>query len=167
MHLCREGLTGSKGLSKAFNLNMLYNCKMWETPSGTKWKLTCSCWAFYIPIAGPSCIPVAGPSVPIQERIDCQQRLEQGFQAWHNQQLQNHGEIVESQQVTRQQERYTDEEHQHAAHLAELGQLGEGQRERECLAHLAALSEQREKWFVFTHTRNHVLKIQFLSLSQA
>ena len=28
MHLLREGLTGSKGLSKAFNLDMLSNCKI-------------------------------------------------------------------------------------------------------------------------------------------
>ena len=28
MHLLREGLTGSKCLSKAFNLNMLYHCKI-------------------------------------------------------------------------------------------------------------------------------------------
>ena len=28
MHLLREGLTGSKGLSKAFNLDMLSDCKI-------------------------------------------------------------------------------------------------------------------------------------------
>ena len=49
-----------------------------------------------IPIAGPSCMPVAGPShisvagpsapsAPIQGRVDWRQRLEEGFQARHNQ----------------------------------------------------------------------------------
>ena len=28
MHLCREGLTGSKGLNKAFNPDMLFDCKI-------------------------------------------------------------------------------------------------------------------------------------------
>ena len=28
MHLYREGLTGSKGLNKAFNPDMLFNCKI-------------------------------------------------------------------------------------------------------------------------------------------
>ena len=28
MHLYMEGLTGSKGLNKAFNPNMLFNCKI-------------------------------------------------------------------------------------------------------------------------------------------
>ena len=28
MHLLRKGLTGNKGLSNAFNIDMLYNCKI-------------------------------------------------------------------------------------------------------------------------------------------
>ena len=46
-----------------------------------------------MPIAGPSHIPMAGPSAPFQGRVDWQHRLEQGFQARQNQQLQNHGHI--------------------------------------------------------------------------
>ena len=102
-----------------------------------------------MPIAGPSRIPMAAPSVPTQGRVDWQQRLEQGFQARHNQQLQNHSHIlpdqtsgvrIESQRSMAQWERYAEEERLHAAHLAELGWQHEEQREMECLAHLAQLA---------------------------
>ena len=103
-------------------------------------------------------MPIAGPSAPIQGRVDWKQRLEQSFQVQHNQQLQNHSHvlpdqthcvIIESQQVMGQQERYVEEEHSHAAHLAELYQQHEEQREREHLADLADVQrlhrEQRNR----------------------
>ena len=116
-----------------------------------------------MPIAGPSCIPIAGPShmpmaapsVPTQGRVDWQQRLEQGFQARQNQQLQNHGHILsdqtygvrmESQWSMAWWERYAEEEHLHAAYLAKLGCQCEEQREMEGLAHLAHLANVQRKY---------------------
>jgi hypothetical protein len=70
---------------------------------------------------------VAGPST--EGRVDWQGRLEQDFQARHNQRLRNHGRplqdqnpgvFIAPQQFAGQQERYVEEERQHAAHLAEL-----------------------------------------------
>ena len=81
--------------------------------------------------AGLSHIPMAEPSAPFQGRVDWKQRLEQGFQARYNQQLQNHGHVLSDQtQSLRLQERYAEEECLHAVHLAELGWQCEEQRER-------------------------------------
>ncbi len=72
---------------------------------------------------------VAGPSAPAEGRVNYQERLEQDFQARHNQRLQNHGGlrreqnhrgIMTPQHVTGRQERYAEEEHQHAAHLRDI-----------------------------------------------
>ena len=67
----------------------------------------------------------AGPSPPAQQSTDWQGRLEQDFQARHNQHLQNHGGPVNHgtfmppQQLTAQQEMYAAEERRHAAAKAD------------------------------------------------
>ena len=82
-----------------------------------------------------------GPSAPVPERVDWQGRLEQDFQARHNQQLQNCGRPVQDhnpeafippqqvmgqgafippQQFMGQQERYAEEVQWHEAPFAEL-----------------------------------------------
>ena len=99
-------------------------------------------------------MPIAGPSAPIQGRVDWQQRLEQGFQTRHNRRLQNYshvlpdqtrGAIIESQQVMGQQERYAEEERLHTAHLGELWRQHEEHREREQQAHLTEVVEAEQQ----------------------
>ena len=103
----------------------------------------------HIPIAGPSA-SIAGPSRSVQERVDWNSRFQQEFQARHNNQRQthssagnqNHSEIGPSQHIIGQQERYADEEHQHASHLAELQRQQNDQRWLEAEQHHAHMAEQ-------------------------
>jgi hypothetical protein len=73
---------------------------------------------------------VARPSVPQEERVNWQERVEQGFQASHVQHLQNHGGSLWEQNweaFMRQQPAYgrlqLDHDHEaleHQAHVVEL-----------------------------------------------
>ena len=71
----------------------------------------------------------AGPFVPVEGRVNWQERLEQDVQAGCTQHLQNHGGPLEDQnhggfiapqQFMGQQERYAEEEHLHRAHLHDI-----------------------------------------------
>ena len=106
-----------------------------------------------IPIAGPSA-PIPGPSRPVQDRVDWSSRLQQGFQARHNQWRQNHSHtpanqihsgVIEPQDDIQQQQRYVDEEQQHTSHLAALHQQQEQQKEQMERGHLAELHQQQEQ----------------------
>ena len=105
----------------------------------------------YIPIAGPSA-PIAGPSRSVQERVDWNSRFQQEFQARHNNQRQthslagnqNHSVIGPSQHIIGWQERYADEERQHASHLAELLRQQNNQRQLEAEQHHAHMAEQQQ-----------------------
>jgi hypothetical protein len=68
----------------------------------------------FVPVQGrvDQHMPIAGPSAPIQGRVDWQERLEHGFWARYNPQLQTHGREW--------QEWYAEEEQVYVAHLAEL-----------------------------------------------
>ena len=77
----------------------------------------------------------AGPSAPIEGRVNNQERLEQG------------GRIVTPHQFMGRQERYADEERQHAAHLRDIQLRRQRDHDQEVLqhqAHLAELQRQQE-----------------------
>ena len=115
----------------------------------------------------------AGASAPTERRVNHQERLEQGFQARQAQRLQNrggrrrrrneggdmesgaplqeqnHGILVPPQQFMGQQERYAEEERQHAAHLHDIQLRNEAQRQidydQETLRHQAHLAEFQQQ----------------------
>jgi hypothetical protein len=117
----------------------------------------------------------AGPYGPVQQRVNWQESLEQGFQSRHAQRLQNRGGrrqrhnegtsmaagpsapiegrvnyqgrleqgrgIVTPHQFMGQQERYADEERQHAAHLHDIQLQRQRDHDPEVLQHQAHLTE--------------------------
>src|ERR1700691_2397653 len=86
----------------------------------------------------------AGPSAPIEGRVNYQERLEQDFRARHNQRLQNHGGSRQdqtyggsamAQPFMQRQERYAEEERQHAEHLHDIQLQRQIDHDQEVLQH--------------------------------
>ena len=96
---------------------------------------------------------VAGPSVPVEGRVNWGERLEQGLQSRHAQRLRDRGGPLRDQNnrppqqfIMGRQERYAEEELQHAAHQQAIQRQRQMDHDQEALQHQAHMAElQRQQ----------------------